>query len=164
MREEFTAAANRIRNLALVHDRLQLFSTSANEVPAEPHFRELGEMLRSLLPPGVGLTTTCSGTISGDCVEAMTLITNELVTNAAKYAFVGRDAGEISIGYREEGAGWRMWVSDDGTGFTDSDVAASFGQQMIAAMATRLHAEIAYIVDGGTRVEVVCGAPLEHRR
>ena len=161
VREEFTAAANRIRNLALVHDRLQLFSTSVTEVPAEPHFRELGEMLRSLLPPGIGLTLTCSGTIVGDCVEALTLITNELVTNAAKYAFMGREAGEIVIGYREEGAGWRLWVSDNGTGFTDSNVSASFGKQMIAAMATRLHAEISYIADGGTRVEVVCGTPMD---
>jgi two-component sensor histidine kinase len=163
VREEFTAAANRIRNLALVHDRLQLFSTSASEVAAEPHFRDLGEMLRSLLPPGVGLTITCSGTIWGDCVEALTLITNELVTNAAKYAFAGRETGEISIGYREEGAGWRMWVSDNGTGFTASTASSSFGQQMIAAMATRLHAEIAYSVDNGTRVEVVCGAPFDFR-
>jgi two-component sensor histidine kinase len=157
VREEFRAAANRIRNLALVHDRLQLFSTSVTEVPAEPHFRELGEMLRSLLPPGVDLTMTCSGTIAGDCVEALTLVTNELVTNAAKYAFVGRDSGEIVVGYREEGAGWRLWVSDNGTGFTESEVSASFGQQMIAAMATRLHAETSCVVDGGTRVDVVCG-------
>jgi two-component sensor histidine kinase len=161
VREEFTAAANRIRNLALVHDRLQLFSTSVTEVPAEPHFKELGEMLRSLLPPGIRLTLTCSGTIVGDCVEALTLITNELVTNAAKYAFVGRDSGEIVVGYREEGAGWRLWVSDNGTGFTDSNAAASFGKQMIAAMATRLHAELSYIAASGTRVEVVCGTPMD---
>ena len=163
VQEEFRAAANRIRNLALVHDRLQLFSTSVTEVPAEAHFRELGEMLRSLLPPGVDLAITCSGTIAGDCVEALTLVTNELVTNAAKYAFVGCDRGEIVVGYREEGAGWRLWVSDNGTGFTDSEVSASFGQQMIAAMAMRLHAEVSYIVDGGTRVDVVCGTPMDRR-
>lgn len=161
VRDEFTAAATRIKNLALVHDRLQLFTTSVTEVSAELHFRELGEMLRSLLPPGVGLTTQCSGRIAGDCVEALTLITNELVTNAAKYAFKGRGTGEITVGYREEGAGWRLWVRDNGTGFADSEVSASFGQQMIAAMATRLHAEISYIVEGGTLVEVVCGTHME---
>ena len=30
---------------------------------------------------------------------------NDLVTNAAKYAFAGRDKGEIVLGYRQDGAG-----------------------------------------------------------
>jgi two-component sensor histidine kinase len=161
VREEFTSAANRIRNLAMVHDRLQLFSTSFSEIPAEPHFRELCEMLRSLLPPGVRLTSSCIGTIQGDCVEALTLIANELVTNSAKYAFAGQSEGAITVGYRPEGAGWRMWVRDNGCGFDKRAVEPSFGQQMIVAMATRLNAEISYVSDGGTSVEVVCGAPLQ---
>lgn len=164
VRDEFTAAANRIRNLALVHDRLQLFSTSFTEIPAEPHFRELCDMLRSLLPPGVELTYECSGQIAGDCVEALTLITNELVTNAAKYAFVGREGGKVTVGYKPEGAGWRMWVSDDGNGFKEAATAASFGQQMIAAMATRLNAEISYTSGAGTTAEIVCGASMSESR
>ena len=62
-------------------------------------------MLRSLLPSGVTLVTNCSGSIPGDSLESLTLITNELVTNAAKYAFAGRASGTVEIGYREEGAG-----------------------------------------------------------
>ena len=116
VRFELSNAVSRIHNLALVHDRLQLFSSNVREVDAACHFRDLGEMLRSLLPPGVTLVTNCSGSIPGDSLESLTLITNELVTNAAKYAFSGRGNGTVEIGYREEGAAWRLWVSDDGTG------------------------------------------------
>jgi len=98
VREQLGNAATRVNNFALVHDRLQLFTSSVAKVDAASHFEELCGMLRSLLPAGVVLTPKCSGWILGDCVESLTLIANELVTNAAKYAFAGRDKGEIVLG------------------------------------------------------------------
>jgi two-component sensor histidine kinase len=108
----------------------------------------------------VSLNSKCSGSISGDCVESLTLIANELVTNAAKYAFVDRDGGEIVLGYRQEGAGWRLWVHDDGRGLPANHnprIARSFGHQLLATLVTRVNAEITYVSDGGTKVDVVCG-------
>jgi two-component sensor histidine kinase len=95
----------------------------------------------------------------GDCVESLTLIANELVTNAAKYAFVGRDAGEIVLGYRQEGAGWRLWVQDNGLGMPPESKGQerSFGKLLIATLVSRMNAEIAYVTDRGTKVEVICG-------
>ena len=160
VREELGNAVARINNLALVHDRLQLFTSSVTKVDAAAHFQDLCEMLRSLLPPGVALTAKCSGSIAGDCVESLTLIANELVTNAAKHAFAGRDTGEIVVSYREEGAGWRLCVHDNGGGlpFDDNAIAThSFGRQLIATLVSRINAEITYTSDGGTKVDVFCG-------
>jgi two-component sensor histidine kinase len=160
LREELASAVARINNLALVHDRLQLFSTSVTQIDAGTHFRDLCDMLRSLLPPGVVLTPRCTGSIQGDCVESLTLIANELVTNAAKYAFTGRDQGEIILGYREHGAAWRLWVEDNGSGMTQQRGAtAGFGQQLIEALAARVSAQLAYsrAEPGGTRVDVFSG-------
>jgi two-component sensor histidine kinase len=42
--------------------------------------------------------------------------TAPLVTNAAKYAFAGRREAKSPLVFREEGAGWRLWVEDDGAG------------------------------------------------
>jgi two-component sensor histidine kinase len=144
----------------LVHDRLQLFTSSVTQVDAAPHFQDLCEMLRSLLPPGVVLTAKCSGTIVGDCVEALTLIANELVTNAAKYAFPEGEAGEIVLGYRQEGAGWRLWVHDNGRGLPsdhDSHSSKSFGHQLLLTLVARVNAEIRYLSDSGTRADVIFG-------
>jgi two-component sensor histidine kinase len=160
IREELGNAVQRIHNLALVHDRLQLFTSSVTQVDAASHFQELCAMLRSLLPVGVALTPRCSGSIPSDCVESLTLIANELVTNAAKYAFEGRDSGEIVLGYRQEGAGWRLYVHDNGCGLPpdhDSRSGKSFGRLLLTTLASRANAEITFTSDSGTRVDVVCG-------
>jgi len=160
LREELSIAVARINNLALVHDRLQLFTSSVTRIEAATHFRELCEMLRSLLPSGISLTPRCSGGIAGDAVEALTLIANELVTNAAKYAFAGRGHGKIILGYAEEGAGWRLWVEDDGKGMpAKSTQSKGFGGQLVETLASRINADIAYSKStaGGTRVEVFSG-------
>jgi len=117
-------------------------------------------MLRSLLPAGAALSAKCSGTLPGDCLESLTLIANELVTNAAKYAFAGRERGEIILGFREEGAGWRLWVEDDGAGLPPDHEARSknsFGRMLIATLASRVNAVVTYSLTKGTRVDVVCG-------
>jgi two-component sensor histidine kinase len=56
VREQLGNAVTRINNFALVHDRLQLFTSSLAKVDAAPYFEELCGMLRSLLPAGVDLT------------------------------------------------------------------------------------------------------------
>jgi two-component sensor histidine kinase len=160
VREQLGNAVTRVNNFALVHDRLQLFTSSVAKVDAASHFEELCGMRRSLLPAGVVLTPKCSGWILGDCVESLTLIANELVTNAAKYAFAGRDKGEIELGYRQDGAGWRLWVHDNGHGMPpepESRSAKSFGKQLVATLVSRVNAEISYASDRGTKVNVSCG-------
>jgi two-component sensor histidine kinase len=157
VREELTRAVARINNFALVHDRLQLFTTSVAAIEAGPHFQELCHMLRSLLPQGVTLTPQCSGTIPGDAIESLTLIANELVTNAAKHAFTARGRGEIELGFRQEGAGWRLWVHDNGRGLPKQGDGPGFGRQMLAALAARVNAELRVATNGGTRIEVFSG-------
>jgi two-component sensor histidine kinase len=160
MRDELGKAVSRINNLSLVHDRLQAFTTGAARMDAATHFQQLCEMLRSLVPARATLSARCSGSLPGDCVESLTLIANELVTNAAKYAFAGRDKGEIIVGFREEGAGWRLWVEDDGAGLPpdyDQRSANSFGRMLVATLAARVNADVSYRVSNGTRVDISCG-------
>ena len=160
VREELTRAVARINNLALVHDRLQMFTASVAVVDAASHFQELCRMLRSMLPQGVSLISRCSGSIPGDSVEALTLIANELVTNAAKYAFGERDKGQIELGFRQEGAGWRLWVYDNGRGLPPDHAARpgiGFGQQLLTALTARLNAQMRSVTENGTRVEVSSG-------
>lgn len=160
LRGELMNAVARINNLSLVHDRLQTFTSNGARIDAVTHFQELCQMLRSLLPSRATLVTDCRGTLPGDCVEAITLIANELVTNSAKYAFTGRVSGEIVLGFREEGAGWRLWVQDNGVGLPpdhDERSKTSFGRMLIATLASRVNAEVTYAIADGTRVDVSCG-------
>ena len=148
---------NRIHNMALVHDRLQLFSSSVTAIDADAHFRDFCDMMRSLLPPGVSLASECRGSIAGDCIEPLTLIANELVTNAAKHAFKVKSSGSIKVSYQQQGAGWRMRILDNGSGMP-TVAAPSFGSQLIETLAVRLQAQVIYRSNEGTVVDVVCGA------
>jgi two-component sensor histidine kinase len=47
------------------------------------------------------------------------LIVNELMTKALKYAFVGRDGGEIKVRCTIDGEGCKVLIADDGIGLTD---------------------------------------------
>lgn len=47
------------------------------------------------------------------------LVVNELMTNALKYAFVGRDGGEIKVRCTVDDEGCKVLVADDGVGLTD---------------------------------------------
>jgi two-component sensor histidine kinase len=156
VRESLSRAVSRIQHIALVHDRLQLFTSSVTTVHAATHFREVCEMLRSLLPPGVSLDSECQGTIGSECVEPLTLIANELVTNAAKHAFKGRTSGEIQIGYQQRGAGWRFYVHDNGSGMSNQH-SSSFGSQLVETLVGRMHAQFICRNAGGTKVDIVCG-------
>jgi two-component sensor histidine kinase len=162
VRDEFHNAIQRINNLALVHDRLQMLSQMKAKVDARAHFDDVAAVLKSMLPAGVRLTTMCSGFMPGDCIESLTLLANELVTNAAKYAFEDRATGEITIGFRQEAPGWRFWVQDDGIGMPAHDPAtASFGTQLIDALVTRINAAKRTFTTNRTRVEISFGVPAE---
>ncbi len=51
-----------------------------------------------------------------DKAAAIGLVVNELVINAAKHAFEGRDDGEVVISFDEDGKNWRLIVADNGRG------------------------------------------------
>ena len=47
------------------------------------------------------------------------LVVNELMTNALKHAFAGRDSGEITLNSLSDGEGCRVVVADNGIGLPD---------------------------------------------
>lgn len=75
------------------------------------------------------------------------LIVNELATNAAKYAFVGRKAGRVEVRVRPlPGAGVQLEVEDDGVGLPaefDLTAADTLGLTLVRTLAGQLGAEVA---------------------
>jgi len=83
-----------------------------------------------------------------DRAVSIGLIVNELVTNAAKHAFVGRETGRIEVTFRNRGGGWALGVADNGVGLPSSSTSVppgSLGTRLIDAFARqaegRLHTE-----------------------
>jgi PAS domain S-box-containing protein len=70
---------------------------------------------------GIHLNTKVeNASVSINVAMPLGLVVNELLTNAFKHAFVGRDTGSIAIEcLRREGIRWQIVVADDGVGLPE---------------------------------------------
>ncbi|MDZ4750059.1 MAG: histidine kinase dimerization/phosphoacceptor domain -containing protein [Flavobacteriales bacterium] len=90
-----------------------------------------------------------------DTTIPLGLILNELISNALKYAFEGREEGTLLVSLKENDGVLLLVVKDDGIGMSQSEKRAdSFGMKMIEAFAQKLGAEWKVKGDNGTEVEL----------
>lgn len=77
------------------------------------------------------------------CIS-MGLVVSELVTNALKHAFPGRQKGVIRVHFARRGSGWQLSVADDGVGcdLRAASRAAGVGRRIVATLAKRLDARL----------------------
>lgn len=101
-------------------------------------------------------------TIDHDHATPLGLLVNELVSNALKYAFAGREAGTISITLERSESGWaRLTVADDGIGFDPQSVTTGMGSRLITGIAAQLQGESRYEHVEGTGSRFILDFPLE---
>lgn len=90
-----------------------------------------------------------------DTMVPLGLIMNELVTNTLKYAFVGRDEGELNITLKESNNELVLKVEDDGVGINNENLSenpTTFGYQLIDAFIHKMEGTIDVKSDNGTSV------------
>lgn len=86
------------------------------------------------------------------------LIINELITNAFKYAFEGRQQGQIWVTLREEGQHLLVIVKDDGVGMPAETTRRGFGTRLVNTFLRKLEGQAETIVNGGTEVRLTVQA------
>jgi len=149
----------RIQAIAGVHRHLYT-SDDVRSVQMGDYLNSLvGELENSL--QAEGSTASIRLDIEGfplptEKVASLGVIVTELVTNALKYAYAGRDPGEVRINMRRDGSLVRLVVEDDGIGWTGTGKAqgTGLGSRIVKAMAAGLGASVAYGDGPGTRVLV----------
>jgi len=157
MRDVLTDVMHRVRSMALVHEKLYQ-STDLARI-------EFGEYARSLLSylwrahadtaTGVRLALDLEPVpLSVNVAVPCGLILNELVSNALKHAFRGRDCGQIAVSLRRDAdGGVRLRVRDDGVGLPAAmqwEQADSLGLHLVRMLAGQLRATVNVQSDGGT--------------
>ena len=88
------------------------------------------------------------------------MIVNELITNAMKYAFTGRDQGKIRVSFSMTGGHATLIVEDDGTGIPESvdiETATGFGLQLVGTLVEQLDGSVRIERKEGTRFVVEFG-------
>lgn len=162
VREALTEALGRIDSFSRAHQHLYHDPRNVGSVSMREYIDGLCDALAQALTLRGAITLNCSsdeGRMDRDRAVSIGLLINELVTNAAKHAFVGRDNGAVNVTLRRTDAGWRLCVEDDGIGF-DAARAASpggsgLGQRLVDAFVRQAHGALSKETsEKGTRVVV----------
>lgn len=158
--QEFLEAKNRIRAMALVHEKL--YGTGDLTRIDLPSYLQV--IIRELLAsyPRTGMNATLELALQpvelaiGQAVP-VGLIINEILTNTLKFAFTPGFAGRpvIRVDMRTgEGNTISISIGDNGVGMPESvnpDTAGTLGLNMVSMLAQQLGAQISFDRTGGTR-------------
>lgn len=159
-REMFEDAQNRIKSMALIHERLYQQHTLAR-VEFAAYLRQLvGHLLRSYRTGAVTLNFAADEvSLDIDSAVPCGLIVNELVTNALKYAYADGRAGVLTIYLHasdstDKSGQARLIVADDGPGIPagfDLAKATSLGLQLVGDLTQQISGSIEYATANGAR-------------
>ena len=141
-------AHQRIMSVATVQQ--QLHASALNEkIEIGPYLSKLcaslaASMVGDRRPLSIKVQSTSGRAVSSEAVS-LGLIVTELVINALKHGFPSGAAGEILVSYAVQDSGWRLSVSDNGSGTQEADgepAHAGLGTSIVEALAHQLNAMV----------------------
>jgi chemotaxis protein methyltransferase CheR len=92
----------------------------------------------------IKVQATSGRAVSSEAVS-LGLIVTELVINALKHGFQGGQEGEILVSYDAQNSGWRLSVSDNGSGVQEPSGEpphTGLGTSIVEALAHQLNAAV----------------------
>jgi two-component sensor histidine kinase len=159
--EMFRDGQNRVKSMALIHEKLYQSGDLANI-----DFKEYLKKLTNFLMQSYGtkqsrikLKNNIHNVELGvDAAVPCGLIVNELISNSLKHAFRDRENGEIRIdmGY-DESDKLILKISDNGSGIPknmDIEKSDSLGLRLVYNLTTQLNGKVEFINNNGTIVKI----------
>lgn len=160
--EALGAALARVEGIARAHQHLYRGTTGQpGTVEIAAYLDDLCKALSDALSLAHGIEIRCDSeqaSVTRDRAVTIGLIVNELVTNAAKHAFPGREKGHIDIGCHVVPSGLRLTVADNGVGISAveeqrNDRRGGLGTKLVDAFARQANGVVNVDSDqSGTRV------------
>lgn len=155
----FKESKNRIRSMAIVHEKLYRSKNFASIDFREYTFSIIQELRRiyNMNPPIEVEIQIDDIRLDLDTAVPCGLILNELVTNAVKHAFPDGQNGKIIIQFKKERKYNVFVVSDNGKGFEPMPnllFADSLGLKLVGILTEQLNGTIQINSINGTRFEI----------
>lgn len=153
IQEKLYDVERKIHAMSIVHQMLYNQKNLVH-IDAKKYFEKVLENIKNSFELE-NITFNLDINVSLDTEEAIYcgLIVNELVTNAIKHTFDGKQ-GIISIELHDFNSGILLKVSDNGKGVVKSDK-LTFGQMMVESLAQeQLEGELKTVVDKGTHISL----------
>ncbi|TVR73291.1 MAG: sensor histidine kinase [Spirochaetaceae bacterium] len=168
-------AIGRVHSIGNLYERM-LVGDEYQEMDAAPYLGDLADSVVSLSVSRARIVLEKqleSVVLPQKQLVSLGIVTNELLTNACKYAFRGRDEGHVSLRLYREGMAVVLSVEDDGggvheppkpqrgtegrTGFGAGSASGGFGLQLVEMVCTQIGGTFKVGSDasgGGTRAAV----------
>jgi PAS domain S-box-containing protein len=163
--EVLTESQNRVRSMALVHEKLYQ-SQDLARINFREYVQKLGaELLRTyrIAPQTVTLAVDIEPVELGlDAAVPCGLIISELVTNCLRHAFPDGRTGTVRVGLHGAGEALALTVADDGAGLPEAlDIrrSATLGLQLVNTLVDQMDGTIAVDRNGGTTVRITFRKP-----
>lgn len=159
MKAQLKQSQERIKSMALVHNKLYESNDNVH-VYIKEYIKDLaGDILKTNSPAGKSIILNIEENeavnLSLDTSVSLGLILNELITNACKYAFAGKENGRINIAINKLGSGYQLIVKDDGSGLAnDFHQKNSMGLRLVTNLSKQLGGQAKFENNGGTVVTV----------
>lgn len=153
------AGKSRVQSMSLLHQNLYR-DDNLKGVEMNQYFQNLGQNLFDTynITDNIQFTTDIDNiTLDIDTVVPMGLITNELISNALKHAFKGKEKGAIHLSLKEKDNTLQLTVKDDGVGLPDGELPVTYkslGATLIQSFAEKLEGEIKIDISKGSKVTV----------
>lgn len=165
----FEDLRHRVNSMALIHEKMYQSKNLVNIDIAG----YIDELIRTLIDAydsnkNIHLKSDVSEIeFKMDTIVPLGLILSEIVSNALKYAFEGRDEGEIEVSMKKIGPNlFVLEVGDNGTGLpTDIDFnkTDSLGMLLIRMLTEQINGEVTVRSNGGTKYRLVFREEVKER-
>ena len=158
--ERFDRLAGRINALAVLYTLLSA-EGAADSVDLGVYLSQIASsVMQAHAVQGIRLDLKVDAwPVSINVAMPTGLVVNELMTNALKHAFIGRDGGTITLSSLVDAAGCRVIVADDGRGLPENETWPKAGKLgAVIAQSLRQNARATFEVtsapDEGTHIEI----------
>ena len=153
-------ATNRVKSMALIHE--QLYQPGAQtDLDVRTYMEELSNSLFSsynLSEKNITLEKNIQDMkLDVDLMIPIGIITNEIMSNALKYAFTETEQGILTLQITKTDREIILQVNDNGVGVPPDfkyETARSFGMRLVHSLAKKIRADIQYTHQNGTHVSV----------
>jgi two-component sensor histidine kinase len=157
--EKFRESQNRVRSMALVHEKLY-----ESKDLSRINFAEYIEAFMDVVNRSYNITDGRvklhvnmemeDNFFNIDTAIPCALLLNELISNAFKYAFPGQREGNLYFNFRQKGKGsYQMEIKDDGIGLPKKinlKKSSSLGLQLVDMLTEQINGKIKILNKGGT--------------
>ncbi|GAB3907106.1 hypothetical protein GCM10028803_40590 [Larkinella knui] len=157
VQEAIQASQNRVQSMGIIHQKLYQ-GQQLGAIEMRDYFNNLSESILHSFGVADRITIDCSMpelVLDIDTAVSVGLLTNELLTNSLKYAFVGRDSGTIRLSLtRADNGSLLLQVADNGIGKPPAKAVkeTGFGTQLVDLLARQLDGILTYENQNGTLV------------